>query len=140
MNRKKRTEILLKGSLEVVTKLALEILNKYEITIIERPNNGLIMVKVRETARKCLFYLGEVFVTECKILIGDYMGLGIVKGQEPELAYYLAVIDAAYNAGLPETEAWATILSAEEDGIKQCDEAFKNKVLKTKVSFQTMDV
>ncbi len=140
MKRKKRTEILLKGSFEVVTKLAQEILNKYEIMTIEEPNYGLVMVKVRETSRRSLFYLGEVFVTECKVLVDGRMGIGIVKGQAPELAYYLAVIDAAYNAGLPETKDWTAALLLEEERVKQRQKVFINKVLKTKVSFQTMDV
>ncbi len=140
MNRKKRTEILLKGSFEVVTKLAQEILHKYDVKTIEEPNNGLVMVKLKETSRKCLFYLGEVFITECKVLIKGYLGIGVVKGQEPDLAYYLAIIDAAYNAGLPETKNWTAALLLEEERIKQSQEAFKNKVLKTKVSFETMDV
>ncbi|TEB14866.1 Phosphonate metabolism protein PhnG [Pelotomaculum sp. FP] len=140
MKRKKRTEILLKGSIEVTTKLAQEILNKYDIKTIAEPNYGLVMVKVRETSRRSQFYLGEVFVTECKVLIDRRFGIGIVKGQAPELAYYLAVIDAAYNAGLPETKDWTAALLLEEERIKQRHEVFKNKVLKTKVSFQTMDV
>lgn len=140
MKRKKRTEILLKGSFEVVTKLAQEILHKYDIKTIEEPNYGLVMVKVRETSRGSLFYLGEVFVTECKVLIDRCPGIGIVKGQAPEFAYYLAIIDAAYNAGLPETKDWTAALLLEEERIKQRQEVFKNKVLKTKVSFQTMDV
>jgi alpha-D-ribose 1-methylphosphonate 5-triphosphate synthase subunit PhnG len=140
MKRKKRTEILIKGSFEVVTKLAQEILHKYDIKTIEEPNYGLVMVKVRETARRSLFYLGEIFVAECKVLIGSCPGIGIVKGQAPELAYYLAIIDAAYNAGLPETKDWTAALLLEEERIKQRQEVFKSKVLKTKVSFQTMDV
>jgi len=140
MDRKKRTEILLKGSFEVVAKLAQEILHKYDIKTVQEPNHGLVMVKVRETSRRSMFYLGEVLITECKVLINGSLGIGIVKGQAPELAYYLAIIDAAYNAGLPETKDWTTALLVEEDRIKQSHEFFKSKVLKTKVSFQTMDV
>lgn len=140
MNRKKRTGILIKGSFNVATKLAQEILHKYNVTTIEEPDNGLVMVKVRETSKRSLFYLGEVFITECKVLISGCPGIGIVKGQEPDLAYYLAIIDAAYNADLPETKDWTITLLSEEERIKKSYEAFKNKVLKTKVDFQTMDV
>ncbi len=112
MNRKKRTVILLKGSFNVVTKLAQEVLRKYNVTTIKEPNSGLVMIKVRETSKKSLFYLGEVFVTECKVLINSCLGIGIVKGQEPDLAYYLAIIDAAYNAYLPE---WIRYLKSTPD-------------------------
>jgi len=140
MNRKKRTEILVKGSPEVAKRLAQEILRKYDVRTIEQPNNGLVMVKVRETAGRSLFYLGEVFITECKALINGCVGIGIVRGQEPDLAHHLAIIDAAYNADLPETREWTITMLLEEERIKQSYEAFRNKVLKTKVSFQTMDV
>lgn len=140
MNRRKRTEILLRGSTEVAAKLAQEILHKHDIRTIAEPDYGLVMVKVRETSRRSLFYLGEVFITECKVLIDNCLGIGIVKGQAPDLAYYLAIIDAAYNAGLPETKDWTAALLLEEERIKERQKAFVNKVLKTKVSFQTMDV
>ena len=68
-------------------------------------------------------------------MINGYLGIGIVKGQEPGLAYDLAIIDAAYNADLPETKAWITALQLEEQRIKQNYETLKSKVLKTKVTF-----
>jgi len=115
-------------------------MREYDIKTIEEPNHGLVMVKMRETAGRSLFYLGEVFITECKVLSNGHLGIGIVKGQAPDLAYRLAIIDAAYNAGLPETKDWTAALSLEEERIKQSQEAFNNKPLKAKVSFQTMDV
>ncbi|SPF37587.1 Phosphonate C-P lyase system protein PhnG (fragment) [Candidatus Desulfosporosinus infrequens] len=98
------------------------------------------MVKVRESAQQSLFYLGEVFITESKVMIDGYLGIGMAQGHEPELVYNLAIIDAAYNANLPETKAWKNVLLLEEDCIKEKYETLKNKVLKTKVNFKTMDV
>ncbi|WP_027416784.1 phosphonate C-P lyase system protein PhnG [Aneurinibacillus terranovensis] len=140
MKRKKRTEILINGSQEIAAALAQEIRDKYEVKRIEEPNNGLVMVKVRETAQKSLFYLGEVFVTEAKVQINDSLGIGIVKGDEPELAYDLAVIDAAYNAGLKETEEWSQLLLSEEQRINDKRRSIYHKVLKTKVNFDMMDI
>lgn len=140
MIRKKRTEILIKGSAEVPVKLAQEILTVYDVKTIEEPNNSLVMVKVRESAKRSLFYLGEVLITECKVMIKGSLGIGMVKGHEPALAYNLAIIDAAYNANLPETKEWTNDLLLEEVQINEACEALKNKVLKTKVNFDTMDV
>lgn len=140
MKRKQRTQILINGSPEIAANLAQEILGAHEVKIVEEPNNGLVMVKIRETAKKHLFYLGEVFVTECKVQIQNQLGIGILKGHNPELAYHLAVIDAAYNAGLKETEQWAEILLSEEERLSKNQESFNSKVLKTKVNFETMDV
>lgn len=139
MKRKRRTEILLKGSKVIAAALAKEILDKYETEILEEPNNGLVMIKVRETAKKSLFYLGEVLFTECKVRIYDSIGIGMMTGNEEELVYYLAVIDAAYKAGLKETKEWDKILLAEERRIENDRANQLKQVLKTKVSFETMD-
>lgn len=140
MIRKKRTEILIKGSAEVSENFAQEILTAYDVKTIEEANNGLVMVKVRESAQRSLFYLGEVLITECKVMISGSLGIGMVKGHEPKLAYNLAIIDAAYNANLTETKEWAKVLLLEEVQINQAWEALRNKILKTKVNFDTMDV
>lgn len=140
MIRKKRTEVLIKGSAQVSLKLAQEILKNYQVKTIEEPNNSLVMVKVRESAQQSLFYLGEVFITECKVMINGYIGIGMVKGHELELVYNLAIIDAAYNANFPETKEWTNVLLLEEGRINSECEGLKHKVLKTKVNFQTMDV
>ncbi|SKC47714.1 phosphonate C-P lyase system protein PhnG [Maledivibacter halophilus] len=140
MKRRRRTEILIKGSVETSKKLAEEIINNYDIKTIEKPNSGLVMIKIRETAKKNLFYLGEVLVTEAKVQIEEHMGMGIVQDNKPELAYYLAVIDAAYNADLEETKLWTNILLEEEKRISEKKNKHQAQVLKTKVNFETMDV
>ncbi|WP_416827534.1 phosphonate C-P lyase system protein PhnG [Ectobacillus polymachus] len=140
MKRKQRTEILIDGSKSVSEKLAQQIIDQYSVITIEEPNHGLVMIKSRETAKKSLFYLGELFITECKVSIQNHFGLGVVKGDEPELAYHLAVIDAAYAANLPETLTWTEILASEEERIQLSIRKWEEKVLKTKVNFETMDI
>jgi alpha-D-ribose 1-methylphosphonate 5-triphosphate synthase subunit PhnG len=140
MRRKKRTEILINGSRKLAETLAQEITDKYEVIVIEEPNDGLVMVKMRETAKKSLFYLGEVFVSECKVQISGCLGIGIVAGHHPELSRQLAIIDAAYNAGLKETESWEKELLAEEERVMNKRMMFNSGVLRTKVDFETMDV
>lgn len=140
MNRKRRTMILIKGKPELAKKLAQEIVAKYEVKILEKPHSGLIMVKMRESARQSLFYLGEILVTECKVQIDGVLGIGIVQDLERERAYHLAVIDAAYNASLEEVKAWEPVLLAEEKEIETRERREMAGVLKTKVDFATMDL
>jgi alpha-D-ribose 1-methylphosphonate 5-triphosphate synthase subunit PhnG len=139
MNRKKRTEILLKGSITVPWQLAQAILANHEVRMVEAANSGAVMVKVRESAKGSLFYLGEVLITECKVMLDGQLGIGMVKGYDEDLAYYLAVIDAAYNAGLPETPNWTAVLLEEEKRIKRENDTLQREILKTKVNFETMD-
>lgn len=140
MNRRKRTEILVKASAEVAENFAEEILKKYNVIVVEESNNGVVMVKLREKAKSSLFFLGEVLITECKVMINGSLGIGIIKGNEPERAYHLAVVDAAYNANLAETDDWENVLKTTEEIIVQDNKVFSNKVLKTKVNFETMEV
>lgn len=140
MKRRKRTEILIKGSAELARRFSEEIEENYSIKVIQAPENGLVMVKMREAAQKSLFYLGEVFVTEAKVQIKDKLGIGIVTENNQELAYDLAVIDAAYNAGLNETSNWEQQLLDEEMKIKKIAEIEQEKIMMTKVNFETMDV
>lgn len=138
MKRKRRTEILIKGSSEIAKKLSLEIEEKYIVKIIEEPNYGLVMVKIREGAKKTLFYIGEVLVTEAKVLIQGKLGIGIISGNNTELAYCLGVIDAAYNADLEETKHWEEILIYEDIKIKEEIKKREAKILMTKVNFENM--
>ncbi|MGH4118198.1 phosphonate C-P lyase system protein PhnG [Clostridium sp.] len=140
MKRRKRTEILIKGNPTIAEKLALEIERNYKVKVIQDPEYCLVMVKMRETAQRSLFYLGEVLATEAKVQILDKIGIGIVNDNKPELSYWLAVIDAAYIAKLPETKAFEEILREEEIKINEEISCKQSKILKTKVNFDTMDV
>lgn len=140
MNRRKRTEILIKGNPNIAEKLALEIESNYKVSIIQEPEYCLVMVKMRETAQRSLFYLGEVLATETKVQILDKIGIGIVNDNKPELSYWLAVIDAAYSAKLTEIKTWEDILQKEEQKINEERLLKESKILMTKVNFDTMDV
>jgi len=137
--RKKRTQILITGNPLTAKTLADEIRLKHVVNGIEEPNEGLVMIRMQESAKHSIFNLGEVLVTESRVRIGDSIGIGIVVGHKTELAYDLAVIDAACAAGLPETAGWDSVLLAEE---KEIDRALKNRaaaVLQTRVNFETID-
>ncbi|PAQ15779.1 phosphonate C-P lyase system protein PhnG [Bacillaceae bacterium SAOS 7] len=140
MNRKRRTEVLIRSTSDIAKQLAAVIIGNYKISTLSEPSHGLVMVKVRETAQQQLFYLGEVFVTEARVKVAGQIGVGMVVGDQQELAYHLAVIDAAYEASLPETEQWSTCLLEEEQIISEQKIAEANRVHRTKVSFETMDV
>ncbi|KAB2953461.1 phosphonate C-P lyase system protein PhnG [Heliorestis acidaminivorans] len=140
MQRKRRTTILVKGSMELARTLAEEILERYQVQIIQEPQQGLVMVKMRDQSQHTLFYIGEVLITECKVQIEDTIGLGIIQEQNPQKAYYLAIIDSAYNANLFETKAWEELLIREEKKNQELEEQERLQILKTKVDFTTMSL
>jgi alpha-D-ribose 1-methylphosphonate 5-triphosphate synthase subunit PhnG len=140
MNRSKRTKILIDGSRNFTRELVNEIARNYDIHVLATPQQALTMVKLRETAQKSLFYLGEVLVTETKVEINNTLGIGIVVGDEEEFSYQLAVIDAAYEANLVETEKWTLLFEDEEKRIHENRLIKEASILKTKVNFEMMDV
>lgn len=140
MKRKRRTEILIRSKNNLAKMLSDEINNKYNVEIIEDPNHGLVMIKKRDTAKKELFYLGEVLVTETKVAINGKIGLGIVIGDNEELSKDLAIIDAAYNSNLQEVGSWENKLINEEKKINAYKNEITKRIMKTKVDFKTMDV
>lgn len=97
MKRKRRTEILIKDNRSLVNRLKEEIESRYKVTVINESSHGLVIIKTREIAKNTLFYLGETLVTEATVYVNGSIGLGIVQGDEPDLAYNLAVIDVAYK-------------------------------------------
>lgn len=140
MKRRRRTEILIQGNINLAKQLAQEIIDRYPVREISPPEYGLTMLKMRETAKNSLFYMGEVLMTEAKAEINQQIGIGMVIGMQEELAQHLAVIDAAYKAELPETKTWEELLLQEEERIYKDKVKQQQEILKTKVDFDTMDV
>jgi alpha-D-ribose 1-methylphosphonate 5-triphosphate synthase subunit PhnG len=139
MKRKQRTEILIRGRRRLAATLAHQIYSAYAVEMVENPEEGLVMVKMRENAQKYLFYIGEVYVTECKVRVHGSIGIGVVRGHQPELAVHLAVIDAAYRANLPQTQGWTAELLAEQKDIEEQQNRKHQLLLQTKVNFETME-
>jgi len=140
MNRKRRCKVLIDGNSKIAEQLAAVIKSNYKINVLDVPNNGLVMLKMRENAKQSLFYIGEVAVIEARVEVQGSIGLGVLIGSDSQLAYNLAVIDAAYNANLPEILSWRDILLAEEGLIEKKIKSKTASILKTKVNFETMDV
>ncbi|KON70548.1 phosphonate C-P lyase system protein PhnG [Peribacillus butanolivorans] len=140
MRRKERTEILIQGTADIAKDFAKEIEMRYKVNVIQKPESALVLLKARETAKKSLFYLGELLVTECTVQIQDSIGIGIVKGHREELAHCLAIIDAAYQADLVETRLWSHVLENEKKNIQKNLQELNQSILRTKVNFETMDV
>lgn len=139
MKRKERTKILLGMSDSLLRTLAKKICEEHTVEEIESPSHSLVMIQKRESARNSVFYLSELLVSECRVMVNGVMGLGIVSGMNLKKSKHLAIIDAAYNANLSIVEKIEKTL--ENEKIKQDkNEKIKTKmILDTRVSFETMN-
>ncbi|KAA0954955.1 phosphonate C-P lyase system protein PhnG [Planococcus sp. ANT_H30] len=140
MKRRRRTEILIQGDGRLAKEMATSVTNKYECREVTPPEQGMIMVKMRESAKNSLFYMGEVLITEAKVEISGEIGTGLIVGMDELRAEYLAIIDAAFKAQLPEMGEWELRLLEEERQINKAKAQQQAELFKTKVNFETMEV
>jgi len=142
VTRRRRSEIVVRGNAGIMHAMAQEIRETHVVRVLQEPGQSLVMVKVRETARNSLFYVGELIVMEAKVAIGEVLGLGIVQDEDikraEQRALDAAVIDAAYSAKLPQTENWTAMLEAEEEKIRQAELQEKRMSMESCVNFDIM--
>lgn len=142
MERKTRTRILVEGDRDVLDQLAREVEQKHDVALVKEPTEELVMLRVRESAQRSQFYLGEALMTSCVVRIGSTYGYGMVMGEDHDKAFDLAVVDAAYtfDPAACEEAGWNALL-AQSDERLQAKKRMRNEVLlKTQVDFSTMEV
>lgn len=140
VKRAERTKLLIEVGREEALQMANEVCKQYEVIEVQAPREGLVMVKMRESAQQSLFYIGETVVTETKVKIGDAFGLGLVREYEPELSKALAIIDAAYNGQLPVIVVWEEIFTKLSQRLEMEQQEVKRSIERTKVQFDTMSI
>ena len=139
MTRRRRTRILIEGSPLLAASLSAEADRVHDIRTVDEPSGGLVMMRMKDTARKDAFYLGEVLVTEAKVRIGEVLGIGLVRGHHPDLARNLAIIDAVWSADPELAETWISRIEREEAAIAEKRSIEAGAILKTRVDFSTME-
>lgn len=141
MNRYERTRVLVGGDPGVAQSIAAEIEQECTVEVLDAPREELVMVKVRESARNGLFYLGEALMCSCRVRISGTMGFGYILGSKRNAAYNLALIDAAFSSDEPfeRREKWEQKI--EKEAKRQHEKKMKNQALieRTRVDFSTMD-
>lgn len=141
MKRHDRTRVLIEGDRGVVRTMVAETEAAFPVTVLDEPQECLVMVKVRESAQRSLFYLGEALMTACRVSIEGVQGLGMVLGSDRDLAYDLAVVDAAFSLddGRLDRRPWEAAMAAEEARLTAAAAARRAVVGATRVDFSTME-
>ncbi|MFB5188994.1 phosphonate C-P lyase system protein PhnG [Alicyclobacillus fastidiosus] len=139
MKRKQMTRILVEGDRTLLERLASQVEAAHEVHVNRKPENSLVMMKTFDPVASQPFYLGEVMVTQCTVTVNGHRGIGVLMGDEPDRAYYLAVVDAAVNASIPESFLWEPVLLEEEKRVNRRQYEEYARVEKSKVQFETME-
>lgn len=139
MKRKERTKTLIEGDPALLERLVKQVEECHTVEIVRNPEPSLVMLKALDSVSEQPFYLGEVMVTECTVSVNGTRGLGVIAGDQGQRAYQLAVVDACWNANVPETADWEPLLRAESARVaqKQNDEFIR--VAQSRVQFETME-
>jgi alpha-D-ribose 1-methylphosphonate 5-triphosphate synthase subunit PhnG len=140
MERLRRTRILVVSDPGLSTELCARIRQRYSIVSFVEPREMLVVIRVRESARGSLFYLGEALATECRVLLDEVPGIGLLLGSQRQRAFELAVIDAAMSAPvpLPEELDWVVLLQAEEARLAGALHIGQERIERTRVEFSSM--
>lgn len=139
MTKRELSAILAKASTEETAELAGKIKRECEIKMLKEPQKTLVMVKVRESVKNSLFYLGEILATECMVTVNGVRGMTVIAGDDFKKAVDAAVIDGYLNC-VGETKASVVIDKIRELGRKQAEgrAALNRQLRKSKVNFNVM--
>lgn len=95
-------EILAGASEAEVCALATKALRQRksaEVTLVNGPQVGLVMVRVRESVADSQFNVGELLATEVQLEVDGQVGYAMVMGDAPRRALAVAVVDAVLRLG-----------------------------------------
>ena len=136
MEKKRLTRILAKADRAAVAELSESIRKSYRPVIVKEPGKTLAMIKVRESVKQSLFYLGEVIVCEAAVEIDGARGAAVAMGDDIEKILDMAIIDAAINKGV--FEDMDALLELER---QQNDRVMRENAMhmKTMVNFESLD-
>lgn len=142
MTRRERTRALARAPLDFCRGLAAEVEAAHAVETIQEARPVLVMATQRESARNSLFHVGELMATEARVAVGGVLGLGLAQdGDEVAAAAKarcLAVVDAAWNAGLAPVADWERRLRGLELAAAAAEAAERGRIEATAVDFKTM--
>lgn len=138
MTKKEISAILSRANGDEVGNIASLLSDQYHIEILKEPQKTLVMVKVRESIGRSLFYLGEILATECMVKVDGKKGCSVMAGDDFEKVLSAAIIDAALNAQVTESGE----IMQEIEKLQILQEAVRAKrnreIRKSKVNFNVM--
>ena len=141
MKRKERTQVLVEGDRDLLDSIAREVEQAHDVEVVREPVEELVMLKMRESARRSQFYLGEALMTSCVVRIGEAYGYGMVLGEDRDKAFDLAIVDAAYALDDPadDRRTYDERIAEEQERIAAQKRLRNEAVLRTQVDFSTME-
>ena len=140
MKKKEISSILSRASRDDIEEIAAPLKEESRIQIVKDPQKTLVMVKVRESVGRSLFYLGEVLAAECMVLVDGTKGFYVTAGDDFERVLNGAVIDGYLNHNRGHEKERSVIEQIRRlDEKQKAERGWRNaQILKSKVNFNVM--
>jgi alpha-D-ribose 1-methylphosphonate 5-triphosphate synthase subunit PhnG len=103
---------------------------------VQQNRTGLVMLPMRDTAQGTHFHLGEVLVSEARIVAAGQDGYGMRRGRDLEAAMAMALIDAAVAAGIHH-DACTDFIAHEQTAQAEADQDRLRRIEATRVDMET---
>ncbi len=107
------------------------------VALLQEPTVQTLLVPVADPVTGGSFYSGEVLVTSAIAQVGTGKGWAMVLDENPELAAKIAILDAAFAAGV-EREAVVALMEHGKKRYEQKARELAGQVEATRVSFDLM--
>lgn len=137
MIREKHNFFLQQAKQDEIYALCQQIKCRADVQIIQRPTAQTLMLPVNDPVNQGSFYGGEVLVSSAIVRVNNVDGWAMVMDEMPVSALSLAILDAAWAAGVEQNSIDRLVLQGE----KRHKENIKNtetEVAATRVSFDLM--
>ncbi len=105
------------GSLDILREICERITEKLPLKILSKPETGAMVTSHMFTDETAFMHTVQQQATYCEVEIDGFPGMGCVRGDNHERAYYAAVIDAVMWGCHPIVSSLAPLISRLEDDI-----------------------
>lgn len=137
MRREEIFEAIAISRKQKLISLAKEIRNVLKVRIIKQ-ENGLVMMRARDSVENEVFNLGEILVSEAEVEINGVLGYSQVLGDDTEKALAGAILDAVCEIKHPFREKIIKMLNQEKNYYEKEKAKECAKIKSTKVEFEVM--
>jgi alpha-D-ribose 1-methylphosphonate 5-triphosphate synthase subunit PhnG len=131
--------ILCECELDALRQFADQLIARESVDLVKPPAICLTMIRAEDSVEQQEFYLGEALTTDCEVAIDGQVGYGICVGDEPDRAYYMAVIDALIAGKSPKLGQIEAFLEHQLSLIRHAEQVEFGQILRTKVDFKLME-
>lgn len=137
MKRENHNFFLQQAEQDQIYALCQQIKCRADVQVIQRPTAQTLMLPVEDPVNRGSFYGGEVLVSSAIARVNDVDGWAMVMDENPVSALSLAILDAAWAAGV-EKKSIGKLVHQGEKRHKQIIKKNETDIRATRVSFDLM--